>query len=528
MEQGAHKCSCRFLLSSRSLFISVVVLGALVSLVGATDLYRVLGVSRSAGTKEIKTAYKRLAKHWHPDKNKSPEAQEKIMQLNQAYEVLSDEEKRRRYDWTGDVGDSAQAPRGHHPGQAWTMPVFRAGNSFQFRFFTGSSWQRQDLVSTDYFFDTILPGSHKKPYLLNFFHDLCLQCGDLEPIWEELRNDVGPYGIGLGSVHGNMHPRVTHYCGVVRVPAVVGVVSGRVVHYQGAQSTRSLRGFLEDIVPNVVTELTSSSISYFLAQVIERNRPCVILFSPRRQPSFLFRAVAFANRKQVDFAYVSSYENEPLLKQFGIKQREKQLLVFREYQQPEQALEEDELSSSTLQALVEAVRLHLPRLSEPPALDRVCPIDGTDRLCVVLVVPGTAAYNDSITSDFRSCAREGMMARHRTISFAYIDAERQAEFLKALPTQPIDLKRCSSGELARPVLVLQRRSTQQVLYDWFVEFCSRDSSIEDLRKFLSSVLMKNGAAVPDLKDEEAPGFFASNVEQDCSNWLRYFGLLFCC
>lgn len=77
---------------------------------------------------------------------------------------------------------------GAPPGASVDYARLPSGNSFQFRFFTGSSWQRQDLVSTDYFFDTILPGSHKKPYLLNFFHDLCLQCGDLEPIWEELRN----------------------------------------------------------------------------------------------------------------------------------------------------------------------------------------------------------------------------------------------------------------------------------------------------------------------------------------------------
>ena len=62
MDRGNH--SCCLVSSSRSILILVVVLGALVSLVGAVDLYRVLGVSRSAGTKEIRTAYKRLAKHW--------------------------------------------------------------------------------------------------------------------------------------------------------------------------------------------------------------------------------------------------------------------------------------------------------------------------------------------------------------------------------------------------------------------------------------------------------------------------------
>ena len=51
------------------------------------SLYDVLGVSRDASQKEIRSAYKRLARQWHPDKNKSPEAQEKILEINKAYEV---------------------------------------------------------------------------------------------------------------------------------------------------------------------------------------------------------------------------------------------------------------------------------------------------------------------------------------------------------------------------------------------------------------------------------------------------------
>ena len=53
------------------------------------SLYDVLGVSKNAEAKEIRKAYKRLAREWHPDKNKSPRAQEKIMEINKAYEVGS-------------------------------------------------------------------------------------------------------------------------------------------------------------------------------------------------------------------------------------------------------------------------------------------------------------------------------------------------------------------------------------------------------------------------------------------------------
>ena len=54
---------------------------------GDGSLYDVLGVSRDASQREIRSAHRRVARQWHPDKNKSPEAQEKIMEINKAYEV---------------------------------------------------------------------------------------------------------------------------------------------------------------------------------------------------------------------------------------------------------------------------------------------------------------------------------------------------------------------------------------------------------------------------------------------------------
>ena len=65
------------------------------------DYYQVLGVSRNASQEEIKKAYRRLALEWHPDRNKSPEAEERFKEINEAYEVLSDPKKRQAYDQFG-------------------------------------------------------------------------------------------------------------------------------------------------------------------------------------------------------------------------------------------------------------------------------------------------------------------------------------------------------------------------------------------------------------------------------------------
>ena len=68
------------------------------------DYYEVLGVSRNSSDDDLKKAFRKLAFKYHPDRNKEAGAEDKFKEINEAYQILSDKEKRAQYDRFGHVG----------------------------------------------------------------------------------------------------------------------------------------------------------------------------------------------------------------------------------------------------------------------------------------------------------------------------------------------------------------------------------------------------------------------------------------
>ncbi|CAI8008968.1 DnaJ homolog subfamily C member 16 [Geodia barretti] len=473
-------------------------------------IYDVLGVSRDASRREIRSAYKRLARVWHPDKNKSPQAQEKILEINKAYEVLSGEESRRRYDMTGET-DPAHSGSQSHTHNSHGFTFFQTGDGFfHFGGFGHTTQPREDTVTTHYFENVVLPESSSRLWLLYFFGDFCFQCGEVSKIWDELKTELESNGIGMGSVHGSRQYDVTSHCNVDRIPAIVAVVNRRVSHYYGRLQARNIRSFVKNALPSwIITELTAEGVEAFITESISRNRPRLILFSPHPTPSLLYKAVAFSNQLVADFGFVvtdrPSGKGLGVLQRYGVSQRSKKLLVFKEYPHPAAVLEGSEVTGEVLRSLMKGLSLHLPRLTSEQALDSTCGSNG--RFCLILVVKGSEAYNDTITSAFRRQAIQ-LSASSQSgprFSLAYIDRSRQRQFIDSFPGTNGSRESCENGQEPRDVILLRRKTSFHSSYNWFSGYCGSNVDFDNLLDFAGLTSFKTTTKLaPNLLDEFAP------------------------
>ena len=143
------------------------------------DYYRTLGVARNASDEEVRKAYRKLARKYHPDHNKSPNAEARFKEVGEAYEVLNDKEKRALYD---QLGSNWQAGQSFQPPSDWSRNFrFQGG-------FGGSGSEFSD------FFDSLFGGrgfasSQRAP---------AAQRAELEVSLEQLHRDE-PIELSLAS-----------------------------------------------------------------------------------------------------------------------------------------------------------------------------------------------------------------------------------------------------------------------------------------------------------------------------------------
>ena len=139
------------------------------------DYYNILGVSREASEEEIKKGYRKMALKYHPDKNKDPGAEEKFKEISEAYEVLSDTDKRAAFDRYGSdglrAGGGGTGGSSNHNGHSHT---FTFGHSSTdpfdlFRNFFGGRDPFSDHFGGADPFASMFHNGHRSPTASNLF-----------------------------------------------------------------------------------------------------------------------------------------------------------------------------------------------------------------------------------------------------------------------------------------------------------------------------------------------------------------------
>ncbi|RXM33334.1 DnaJ-like subfamily C member 16 [Acipenser ruthenus] len=159
---------------------------------GEFDPYTVLGVGKSATQAEVKKVYKKLAREWHPDKNKSPGAEDMFIKITKSYELLSNEEKRANYDRYGETAGNQGYAQQRQQFQHFHDSFYFDESFFPYQFNKGS----RDFADTKYmlhfsqYMNDIVPDSFKKPYLIKITSDWCFSCIHIEPVWKEVVQEL--------------------------------------------------------------------------------------------------------------------------------------------------------------------------------------------------------------------------------------------------------------------------------------------------------------------------------------------------
>lgn len=115
------------------------------------DYYKILDVARDASTADIQRAYRKLARQFHPDVNKDPEAAARFVEINEAKEVLKDPEKRKLYDTYGKDWNQANA----QPPPGWQERASQGAENFSRSFRFSSSGDEQDFGDFSEFFNSL-------------------------------------------------------------------------------------------------------------------------------------------------------------------------------------------------------------------------------------------------------------------------------------------------------------------------------------------------------------------------------------
>ena len=213
------------------------------------DPYRILGLARSASIQEIKKAYKKQAKLWHPDKTSDPAAQQRFTQISEAYDILSTPEKKKDFDLHGTVRTKAQRDqeeaRKSYYAQQRAYQTHTSG-SYHYGFGpdpafvrrqeaylretddVGSASVRLSSLNWDHMISNVITNKQQMPegWLIYVFSGTCEPCNALNPTFAYVARSLTEQFNGLlktGKINSEFEQQLVRKLGIRTVPTIIGM-----------------------------------------------------------------------------------------------------------------------------------------------------------------------------------------------------------------------------------------------------------------------------------------------------------------
>lgn len=309
--------------------------------------YDRLDIGLDADDATIKRAYKKSAYKWHPDRNPDNQesANKKFMEVAEAYEVLSDAEKRRQYDQFGDEAFSNSGGGGggggfHHGGQRFHFSdpnrvfswVFEEGGgpggNFEFDFGDmfggGPRHQRrqpeEDPYKDDPYVLTLTDQNFEEDSLgwirlIEFYTPWCGHCKALSPKWKSLGKSLQGV-IKVAAVNCEKHQQLCEFHGVTGYPTIKAFVSTDLKsnkEFRGDRNVKALQRWAISIIPNSVEKVSNKrKMEDILKRCVSGRgqdkaswKVCVFLFTEKQETSALYKSLSFMYKDRIAFGEVS-------------------------------------------------------------------------------------------------------------------------------------------------------------------------------------------------------------------------------
>uniref|UniRef100_A0A8C4JUP5 DnaJ homolog subfamily C member 10 n=1 Tax=Dromaius novaehollandiae TaxID=8790 RepID=A0A8C4JUP5_DRONO len=215
------------------------------------DYYSLLGVSKEASSREIRQAFKKLALKLHPDKNQNdPNAHENFLKINRAYEVLKDEDLRKKYDKYGEKGLEDQQQGGRY--ESWNF----------YRYDFGIYDDDPEIITLDRGeFDAAV--SSGELWFVNFYSPRCSHCHELAPTWREFAKEMDGV-IRIGAVNCGDNRMLCRIKGINSYPSLYVFKTGMVMFFS------NLVSFLGNFV-NAIETSFASGVGWLITFCAERG-----------------------------------------------------------------------------------------------------------------------------------------------------------------------------------------------------------------------------------------------------------------